>query len=445
MQITSPLPVSALGPNDPAQELRPFQRVTAAVLQVSPMRAVLSIAGFPVVAEISSSEVAAALKGRSLAQFVMSHAQDGRILLRLLDNPPASAAEGLPASDQSLAVRLLDVFNLPASASNLTIAQAALNQRLELLPGQLEAMLHALGSLPMPAWGEAEANLAAAVLAAGLPLTPQSLELAGRPGGQVAQGLAGLLSQLNLALQDNSLPPEFKELLQRVYKVLQEAVLDPASPESLSEKLAAAIRLLGRPLENQLASQGSIMAEGRNLAGLAQLRQEAARLGLKDLSAQADAFWKDLSQSQFFNLPAASGKGEQWLEAAFLMRLPTSDAGEQQAPVRLLVARRPRRGSASADPDRTHVILQVDLDDRRVIQVEIGLNHHRVQAEVTLPDDALCESARQELPALQERLADLGYALGETTLSVGVPAAMANKLPVLLPQGAALSGINREA
>jgi hypothetical protein len=198
-------------------------------------------------------------------------------------------------------------------------------------------------------------------------------------------------------------------------------------------------------LENQLVQEGSSLPGERSLASLAQLRQEAARLGLKDLAGQADEFWKDLSQAQFFNLPNASGKGEEWLKTAFLMHLPTPHQEQDTAPVRLLVARRPAGKPGSLDSEVAHVILQVDLPNQQVIQVEIGLDHHHVQAEVTLPDAALYDSARQELPALQERLLDLGYSLSEAHFAVGSPLKILSSLPVLPSGGVVLTAINLEA
>jgi len=419
MQIAPALPITSINPADPAQDLHSFQRVTAAVLQVSPAHAVLSIDGYPVVAEISSNDVAAALLGRRQAQFIVSKGEDGSIVLRLVGDQ-AQAAQGQVGAGPALSAKLLQAFNLPPTSPNQTVVEAAMNQRLDVSPAIIERMLQALGSDGN--WGAGEANLAAAMLAAGLPLTSESLALAARPGGQLGQDLVSLLAVLSNALKDGALPPEFKEQLQTAYQVLQEVILDPGSQDGLSEKLAAAVQLLGRSLENQVVREGGIQAGSRNLAALAQLGKEAGRLGLAELAGKAEALWKDIGQAQLFNLQGAAGKaGEEWINAAFLVSLPAQEGGQATVPARLYVARRFGNRGRESGKCAEKAVLQVELPGRGMVQAEIGLSQRRVLADITLPDAALSELAAHELPGLEEQLTRLGFTLVNARLEVGEP------------------------
>lgn len=257
MQIVGPMPIGPVAPVSSNLDIKPLQRVIADIVQVNGNQVVLSIDGVPVVADVLSSELAAELKGRPSAQFLVSQGEDGKTNLRLVPQQPGFP--GQPAeSGQQLSLQLLREYGLPVNAQTQTAAQAAINQRLALQPGQLEQLMRALSS--QPGWGAREANLAAAILSAGLPLTPQSLELAARSPGQINASFAGLLAQLESAQQDPTLPAETRDLIRGVAQALQESVLDAALPARLPRQLAEAVTLLGRPVENVLAEEARLAA-----------------------------------------------------------------------------------------------------------------------------------------------------------------------------------------
>jgi hypothetical protein len=264
MQIGGPLPVSPVGKVLPVLEIKPFQRVTAEILQVTGSQAILSIDGIPVVAEVPSGEIAADLKGRSSAQFIVTQLEDGKTILRLA-NPSQvlSPSSGQPADgSQNLTLHLLNELGLSLNAANQTAVQAAINQRLALQPGQMDLLLRTLEGLP--GWDAQDANLAAAILVAGLPLTPESLELAAKQGGLTTEKLDNLVNQLRAALQDPGVPTE---LVRTVYQTILETVVDAGLPAGLPEKLAHAVQLLGRPIENLLLEE-ALTPTGRQLASV---------------------------------------------------------------------------------------------------------------------------------------------------------------------------------
>jgi hypothetical protein len=447
MQIIGPMPVGPVGPvglTTPALDLKSLQRVTADILQVNRSQIVLFIDGVPVVADVLSSELAAELKGRPSAQFLVSHMEDGKTVLRLVN--PTQTPPGLGVSSgessENLTLHLLKAYGLPLTAETQIAAQAAINQRLPLQPGQMEQLMRTLSGLP--GWGEREANLAAAILSSGLPLTPQSLELAARPAGMVNETFTNLLGQLNIALQDPDLPAEIRDLVNAVTQTLKESVLDAGAPAKLPEKLAQAVNLLGRPLENLLAEEArqSNSVASIGLASMASLQQEAGRTGKLELARMLDDFMQDLSKAQWQNIPStAQNRREDWVEAALWMRLPNPEQGMENIPIRLRIDRPPEDRQQKIDADHAHIIVQVELPDHRLFQVKIGLNQRQVIAEVIVPDEPLVAVAREELPALAENLQEQGYLLGETQVELGAPDQV-EKVSVLPAWGADLTGVD---
>jgi len=446
MQIVGPLPVSPVGRNLPTLDIKSFQRVNAQILQVSGTRVILSIDGVPIVAEVLSSELAADLKERASAQFTVSQMEDGKTVLRLI-NPGQSPSlvAGQPAGSlQNLSLHLLNELGFPVNSENQIAAQAAINQRMTLQPGQLDLLLQTLAGLP--GWGAEEANLAAAILVSGLPLTPQSLELAAHPGSMSAETLTNLLGQLKAALQDPEVP---QELINRVYQILQESVVDAGLPADLPEKLAQAIQILGRPLENLVLEEmhSFEIAPGSGPHGLAlltHLQQEAARGGKIELAQVLNDFLQSLVRVQWQNIPStAQNQHQDWIEAALWMRMPVMDSEMENASIRLRIDRSPKHRPPKIGASHAHMIVQVELPGQQLFQVEIELSQHQVKADVTIPDDSLYEAAREELSGLACSLQDQGYSLGDARVEVGVPERF-DKITILPLWGNDLSGVDLE-
>ena len=73
MNISGPRSVSGVtAPHGQELDLRPFQRVTAQVLSVTGITALLSIEGYPVVAQLASADQAATLLPQQTAHFIVT-------------------------------------------------------------------------------------------------------------------------------------------------------------------------------------------------------------------------------------------------------------------------------------------------------------------------------------------------------------------------------------
>ena len=92
MNFPGPLSVSPLNQTGQELSLRPFQRVTAQILAVNGTTAILSVEGYPVVAQLSSADQAAALLAQRTAQFIVTQLSDQVVTLKFVKNDQSQPA-----------------------------------------------------------------------------------------------------------------------------------------------------------------------------------------------------------------------------------------------------------------------------------------------------------------------------------------------------------------
>jgi len=431
MNIQAPLPLNQT-PNSAQPEggLRLFQRVTAEILQINGTQAVISIDGHPIVARLVSQQEAAQLAGKKVAQFIVTAMDQEAITLKIF-NPPLSSAAGsgvgLPV--QEMALRILQEYGLPVRPELLLLARAALAQHLEVNPENLQKMLAALGG---GSWGQAEAEMAAAMLAAGLPLNEETLALALRARSIYPQALMQLFASLQAAQSNPSLTAEQARLLQTLQNLFQHLLLPAGTDvQTLAVRIREAVRFSGRSLENILLAEGGV-AEGQSSpAGwmeavrlLSQLRQN----GLGEIADQVQRFMDQARMNGLLNLPPQVPPGQGvWAEARMLMVNPAG--GEQPLlPVRLRLARREKGNSAHIDPLHTTLNIQVEVRPNQVFQVALSVVGRQMRLIVTAPDAEWLSETRSEMPSLEEALRQMGYHLQDSRVEVGrvdfMPAAL---------------------
>jgi hypothetical protein len=384
--------------------LRPFQRVTAQVLAVTSSTATLSIEGHPVVAQLTSAEQAAALLSQNKAQFIVAKMTSEGITLKLVSNSQPQAA--VPGAET--AACLLHEHNLPVTENNLALVCAMAKQQLPLTPAVLNELLGALSGLGK--WGSAEAELAAALKAAGLPVTRQSLELASRQVAQTGEALGQLIASLQAAGQN--LPPELLKHINENLTLLDKLILNwGENPAELVKQLSKAVSVLGKSLENALLDNPE-----KSLLSLAELQQKLEQAGEKELAKLIDDFLSDLRQQQFMNLRSDSGR-EEWSQIGLALR----NADEKLSTAHLRIARQHGSSSEKVNPLFTRLVLQVDLEPGKTVEVDLSLAGKQVQSKVIAPDPFWCEQAQNELPSLEEALQQLGFHLKDVQIAVGEP------------------------
>ncbi len=439
MNIQAPLPLNP-SPNtaQPDSGLRLFQRVTAEILQINGTQAVISIEGHPIVARLVSQQEAAQLAGKKVAQFIVTAMDQDAITLKIF-NPPQTAAAGSGAGlpMQEMALRILQEAGLPVRPEILLLARAALAQHLEISPENLQKMLAALGN---GSWGQAEAELAAAMLAAGLPLNEETLTVALRARSVYSQGLVNLFASLQSAQANPSLTTDQVRLLQTLQNLFQHLLL-PAGEDaqSLASRIREAVRFGGRTLENILLRAG----EGGEGQPVQTHWMEAVRLlgalrrnGLGEVADQVQRFLDQARMSGLLNLPPQPVPGEGvWAEARMLLARPHSGEDSSFMPVRLRVARREKGRAAQIDPLHTTLNIQVEVQPEQVFQVVLSLVGKQMRVVVTAPDAQWLSETRSEMPSLEEVLRKMGYNVQDSRVEVGqvefLPSAL-NPLPARL-------------
>lgn len=399
-------------PADAPLALRINQRFAAQVLGVQDDLVTLAINGARVVARLTNPDQASALTERRMAQFVVRGLVDQTLALQLVtdgDGKPATRSVAGP----ELAAALLAEAGLPETAENLMLARAIVARSLPLNAGVLREMAMLLEGTP--GWTQADADAAAALKAAGLPLSPGALELAKASLPEAADALSQLASRLQALLQEN-LPPSFADSVRRALDLLKSLALhaDPSAQD-----VREAVTALGRPLENVLAKLLADPNAEKGLLTLAQLQHELAQNTMplaKEAAADLARALDALRLMQLGNLPPERGAATHWLQ----LQLPLEGA---RAAAHLRVAGRPGKdGQAFVDATRTRLVLQVPLDDGETIEMDLSVLGKQVSAWVTATSDDLRAAAEAELPSLQRGLRALGFGCKSAHVLVGQPA-----------------------
>ncbi len=450
MNIPGPLSVSPLNPLTGQElNLRAFQRITAQILSVSNTTAILSIDGYPVVAQLSSSDQAAALLAQGTAQFIVTQLSDQVVTLKFVKTDlPQPALTASNAASPELAARILEQNGIPITENSLLLARSVLKQHLPVTPALLNELIGVLSEYG--SGGNAQVELATAMKAAGLPVTAQSLALVARQGAQTGEALGNLITLLGNALKQNlttatnsptsgmlntgtsnalpqNLPAATLQELNSNLQMLKELVVQwDAKPEQLIRQLKSSVELLGRSVENVLLEQSentNPFWPEKSLMSLVKLQELLKQDGKNDLAEAIDKFLGDIRQNQFMNVKPdpVPGRGE-WSEIGFLLqRTPQTAQQEDTTSARLRIAHEAGPESGKINPAYTRLLIQVDVKPGETVEVDISLVDKQIRTSLTAPDPLWVKNAQGELPSLEEAFQALGFVLKDAQIGVGFP------------------------
>ncbi len=419
MSFPGPISISPINNTiDQNIGLRISQRVTAQIVSVTGTTAILEVDGHPVVAQLTSTDQAATLASQPSAQFIVTQLTDRSITLKFIRSEQAQPViVGIVANGPELAERMLESNNLPTTATNLTLTRALIKQQLPVTPELLSELKNALseyGNL-----SEADADLAAAMKSAGLPVTAQSLALAARQPAQTAQALSKLMNTLAQAASQE-IPEELLQQLTTNLQTLRSLILTADGNSSqLADQLKAAVEAFGQSLENALLKQiqksEKHIAE-KNLTSLMKLMQTLEQTEKQDAAHEVNEFLKDIHREQLMNVKPDPSRGyDEWAEIGFMIQSRQQQTEEKFLPVRLRIAREPKENA------NTRLILQVDIEPNETVEVDLALTGKQVKTLVRSPDLAWCEQAQNELPSLTDALTEIGYTLKDFQVDVETP------------------------
>ncbi len=440
MDLTGSSPITpVLRPGSNELILRANQRIAAEVLRVAGEQIVLSLQGVPIVAKLVSPEQSATLGEHQLRQFIVRDVS-GQVVTLQLVNSPAAPAQAKPQNSQDIVSSLLQQIGIADTPENSLLARAVLSERLLLTPELLGELRDALAALP--GWGSREAQMAAALKAAGYPVSDGILSMALNARTEIGASVTQLLEQLKSFRPLQGEPPQAAAAAQAALEILSEAILDAKLPvPRLQDQLQQAILLLGRSIEHDL----SAIVEGKtadpkllqkSLAAFAELRGQLDETGHGALVKTIDRFLEGVRWSQFLNIsPEQDPRGGQWTRLDFPIQLPGSPlqnpSGEPQT-ARLRIAYDGDSENPRIDARATHLVIQVDLSKTESIEVDLSVAGQRVGVEVTASNQELCDLAQAELGGLSVGLGNLGYQLERSLCSVGIPASPADPRPATI-------------
>jgi hypothetical protein len=427
-----PLPTPTVQRPEDSWALRINQRLSAQVLEIANEHVKLLVEGVPVVARLTSPEQAAQLAERRLAQFIVRGADEKTLTLQIA---PAPSSEPAPESGMShLVSRLLTNLNLPLTDGNAHIALALMKQRLPVTAEAVTELARALQALGRT--GAAEAEVAARLKAAGLPLGPGALELVATVSPKLGEAARDLEAQLR-ALARTPPPPQLAERVRAALATLGQLKLDwSAPPKEMAQQLQRIVAAFGRPIEQQLAQAN---ATPNALLALAQLRADLAQLSPRMPSLERalhglDRLIESARVNQFVNLPptpapvTAEGR---WLNVHVPLAgpAPANDLS-------LRIAHAPEGAATAIDPAHTRIVLHIALAEGQALEVDLSVVERQIGARVRASDAELAACAEAELPALAGGIESIGYVLKTARVEVG---------EMVKPAPSVLAGVSLEA
>ena len=386
--------------------LRLNQRVRAQVLDVLGEQVLLDVNGTQMTARVVGADVAELLNQGAQAQFVVAGLNQEAITLKLLGGE--QTAEQAP-STALLISNLLKSLGIQSDGANTEIAHALLNQKLELSPQLFAEMQELLAQLPN--WTQKDVAFAAALKAAGLPLTPDTLALAKQDIAQLGQLLAELQNSLNnMAHSPNQLEQEAALARLALAKLTQLPLDWGRMPEEIAGRLQTLLSQLGRSSENALGETLLKELPENLVLTLQRLMQVSTQKGDASTAKQLAEVVNSLRAMQLGNATwQAETDTPQWLSFS----LPLMHAGQPGTAhtAHLRIAYNQDENDPAINPEQTRMVLQVDLENDEYVQVDVSIVGKQMGTHVKASSDALIGFAQTEYASLEEGLAKLGYDL----------------------------------
>lgn len=423
MSLPGPFPVTPIQQTSLQDiQIRPLQRITAAVVQVTGVQAILAIDGYPVVAKLASQNQAAALKSQKYAQFIVSQVNDKEIILRFVQPDAQTGEANIKTGGGDIAVRLMGEMGLEATSDQLVVTRALLGQNLAIAPDLLDEIVTVLNQ--GGEWGEAEAQLAAALKAAGLPLTPASLSTVSGHTLRIADILPEVIEQLNILIEKQSENSPLRGMLDQVLSMLKNTIPDISRPTiEITDQLQTVTQLMGRSVESILSAQvknPEALWPDNSIILLSRLSNELKREGFTDAAESIDHLIEQTRLNQFLNVKPdpSPGKGA-WSELDFIIQVPPQGYEARQMPAKFKISYRGEAQTKKIDPNYTRVVVQVDLETGKPIQIDLSILNQQIRADITTTDPLLAQKSREQLPELIEHLVHLGYDVKSAMVEVG--------------------------
>ena len=418
-QINGPTPVTPIqSPSENNLFLRVNQRVAGEILKVANEQVVLSVQGVQIVARLSTPDQTAVLNDRRFALFVVKDITDQVVTLQLADTielQPTPSQQSITPGEFVLVDTLLSAANQKVDASNRMIAKGLLDQNMQVTAKTVQVMQN--GLQPVQNWGQNEANLAASLLAIGVPISPESIKLLQKSPAEVTESLSILINQLQQISSQGKLPPVLQNRVEDVIKVLTQGVVDVELPaEIMQSKIKDAVNLLGKTIEYELlhSIDEGLSRLDKGLTNLTSLRYDLAANGFTRLAAEVDRFNDYLRLTALMNSGThADVNQSQWIKFEIPFHYPVPPGTlpyEDLQNARIKIARDEQTfEDGKVDPHYTRIVIQMDLQQKESIEVDLSIVNKQAGLNISTSSKEATAVAKAEVDSLQQALSDLGY------------------------------------
>lgn len=431
MNITGPIQSNITTIQESTDQfLKVNQRIAGEIIHISNDQVVLSVNGVQIVAKMTSSEQLALLMDKRYAYFIVKDLSENQITLQIANAIQPSFAQK-NQSESSLGRAILEQLGINSNKENLNIVQAALNQGLKITQNLLNEINQALEHIPN--WGSREAQLAVAIKSAGLPLTPGSLVLAKNSVKDLKQNFLAVFEQIEIAVNKPGISAQTYQSLRSLQEALKNVIIQSGNTNEIIEKnISDTVQNLGQSLENEIAIKlnpdkdvAILLKTNDFLFRLANLRHEYGSLNSGRLGDSIDNFIQGMRWMHFVNVepdqPLLKGQWTQLdLPISFGFHKPNSMLSENVHDLQIRIAHDGEENSVQAiNSDYTRLVIQVDLDNREMIKVDLSIVSKLIGAEIIGTSELICLNASEELSELQTGLANLGYTLKTSRVEIG--------------------------
>ncbi len=413
MSLIDPLPKGYLPQNnEPQQALRLNHRIMAEVLRVTGDQVLLAFQGTQFVAKVENSFDTDALQQNQVSQFLVKDLSQGEVVLQLTQ--PAAASQGQANAPTEMIPQLLEQIGVQVTEENLTIARGLLNAQQPVNPEFIQEMKITLAQLPV--WTEVEVQVAAALKQAGIPVTPDSMQLAKGYGLDIGQSLANIRNQLvNLAHTGGSQP-----LLARANEIV--ALIDQLTlvmsdkPEQLAAQLSKVMTQLGQSVEHQVFARfgeeaGASSPQAQVLTALSTFARELDGKTFPKLKAEVNQLLNGVKMMQLINTEQMStSQNNEWLNMHLpVVFPPQGNAFTEMSTADLRIAVNKDGGERTVDPHNTSMVFQFDLDNDNKLTIDLSIVDRQIGLNVKATSHHLAGDAENEMPELEQGLKSAGY------------------------------------
>jgi len=413
------------------QFLKVNQRFAGEIIKVSNDQVVLAVNGIQIVAKMTSMEQMASLMEKRYAYFIIKDITENQITLQLANNPNQTNTSQKTILPNTIGQAILEQLSLTVDENNLAIVQTALNNGLKVTTELMNEVRQVLESLPQ--WNSRDVQLAISIKSAGLPLTTESLTLAQNAVTEIKNNFLNVFEQLETEMNRPGLTSQMYQTLRSVQIALKDTTIQGDNSTDLIEKnLNASIKSLGSSIENEIAriirpAENDLQTARMSgaLFALANLRHELGATNSGRLNNAIDNFIQGMRWMHFVNAePDHPLEKGQWTQLDLPISFGFQNANHLQREnvhdLQIRVAHENDENSINAiNPNYTRLIIQVGLDEKETIKVDLSIVSNLIGAEVTGSSEDICLSATEELDKFQTGLANLGYTLRTSKVELG--------------------------